>query len=365
MPAVTQTEMMAGVLKGPLDIRVEKIPVFSISPGQILIEIKACGICGSDIRYFHGENPWALHTLGVERPNPPNIVIGHEYAGKVVRVASDRDKPLLNKNVAVVCFRTCGRCDDCKRGNDQLCKTTQHIGHGAGWGTMDYYPGAMANFCIGWGDLAFPVPDDFPMEEAAMMDVIAVGVHAARQGGVRPGADVTILGAGPIGSAIQQAAFALGARRVFISDIYDRALEIANACGATRTIHSAKEPVVGIVREETGGRGADHVFDTVGTEKTFHDSLDLLAPAGTLVNMAVHGETLSFKGTAIGSERCVKTSCNFKVDDFKLGLEWLLQGKLTVKPWITHRVSLPDLPKSIRMLEEKEKHGAFKIVVRP
>lgn len=358
-------QMYAGVLKSPGKLEVEKIDVFSMADNQVLIEVKACGICGSDIRYFHGENPWALHTLGTIKDNPPNIVLGHEFAGKIVQVGSKKNEELLGKNVAVICFKTCGKCEECKNGADNLCKSTIHIGHGAGWGIQKYYPGAMAEYCLGWPELCFPVPDGFPLEEVAMMDVIAVGVHAVKQAAVRKGSTLAVIGAGPIGNAIMQAAFALGADKVWISDIYDKAIQIAQECGASRVINSKIEKFDRIIMEETYDRGVDAVLDTVGSVETFQAALSVLAPGGVLVNMAVHGNELSFKGTAIGSERCVKSSCNFKIDDFELGLKSLLERKLNVKPWITHRVSLSGFPESLRMLEEKEKHGAFKIIVDP
>jgi threonine dehydrogenase-like Zn-dependent dehydrogenase len=134
--------MSAAVLRRPQDLCLEQIPNFKPAPDQVIVEVASCGICGSDLRYYHGENPWALHTLGMPIPNPPNIVLGHEFAGTVTDAA---DFPhLAGKHVAVMSFKTCGQCRQCRSGAENLCGQTMHLGHGAGWGERDYYPGGMA-----------------------------------------------------------------------------------------------------------------------------------------------------------------------------------------------------------------------------
>lgn len=129
------------------------------APEHVLIEVGACGICGSDLRYYKGENPWALHTLGRHIDNPPNIIMGHEYAGTVVEVNSEAHEHLLGKRVGAQAFRVCGDCEFCSSGRENLCPDTIHLGHAQGWGTMDFYPGAYGEYTIAWGDLCYPMPD--------------------------------------------------------------------------------------------------------------------------------------------------------------------------------------------------------------
>ena len=106
--------MQAVVLRGPEDLVVQDVPKHDLAPGQCMIKVSHCGICGSDIRYFHGENPWAKQTLGVEVPNPPNIILGHEFVGEVVDVAEDVYQHLVGQRVVVNTFITCGTCDFCR-----------------------------------------------------------------------------------------------------------------------------------------------------------------------------------------------------------------------------------------------------------
>ena len=150
--------MKAVVLRQPRQLDWADVPDPRLTAGHdVLIQVEACGICGSDLRYWEGDNPWALHTLGRHVPNPPNIILGHEYAGVVVKVNSPAYGHLLGRHVGVQSFRTCGKCDFCRSGSQNLCRNTIHMGHAQGWGQMDYYLGAYAEYCLGWADLLFPI----------------------------------------------------------------------------------------------------------------------------------------------------------------------------------------------------------------
>jgi threonine dehydrogenase-like Zn-dependent dehydrogenase len=354
--------MPAALLRGPLDLKLAQVPHFEPAPDQVTVRVASCGICGSDLRYYHGENPWALHTLGKPQPNPPNIVLGHEFAGTV---ADARDFPhLLGKRVAVLSFKTCGECPQCRSGAENLCKRTIHLGHGAGWGEREYYPGGMAETSPAWGISCFEIPDDMNFEEAALLDVVGVGVHAARIAGVGPADSVAVFGAGPIGNAIMQTSRAMGASRAYVVDTYDVALDIARKTGATVAIEAGKEKPVETIRAANGGN-CSAVFDTVGTADTFRQSLDLLAEGGTLILMAVHDMSVNLNPLDIGSERKVKTSCNFLPEEFPLSLSLVASGQIDVKPWITHRFALSEVEKAFDTMINKEKHGAFKIMIEP
>lgn len=352
----------AAVLRAPRDLGLEQIPEFEADCDQVIVDVAACGICGSDLRYYEGENPWALHTLGKSLPNPPNIVLGHELAGTL---ADARKFPALSgKRVAVLSFKTCGECRQCRNGRANLCKGTVHLGHGAGWGERAYYPGGMAERCPVWKSSCLEIPDEMTFEEAALLDVVGVGVHAVRVAHVKPGASVAVLGAGPIGNAIMQASRAMGASRAFVVDTYDVALRIAEQCGATAAIDARERDAAPAIREANGGC-CDYVFDTVGTSRTLRQCIELLAASGTLVNMAVHDMSFSVNALELGSERSIKTSCNFLPEEFPLSLTLLSSGQITVKPWVTHRFPLREVEDAFRTALDKEKHRAFKIIVWP
>ena len=170
--------MKAVVLTKPRNLELLDIPLPKLSKeNHVLIKVEACGICGSDLRYWNGENPWALHTLGKHVENPANMVMGHEFAGEVVQVNSPKYKHYLGQRVGVQSYRVCGKCSFCTSGRENLCRDMIHIGHAQGWGKMDYYPGAYAEYCLGWADLLHPISKEISSAEAALSDILCVAVH--------------------------------------------------------------------------------------------------------------------------------------------------------------------------------------------
>jgi len=353
------------VLESPECYKLREIPQPITPTGMATLQVGACGVCGSDVRYYHGENPWALHTLGREMPNPPNIILGHEFAGRITEVAGDDPAELKGKRVATVCFRVCGHCPNCRKGRPNLCRNTIHMGHGAGWGEMEYYPGAMAEFCPVWGDQCYELPDHLNVEDAAMLDVLTVGMHAARVGEIQPGMTVVSLGAGPVGVSILQCAKALGATRLIATDTYAVALKIAEECGVDLPIDVNRDNPVEVIKENTAGLGADVVFDTVGSLETADQALSVLGDAGTLVILAVHSLDVKLNWLQLGAERRIRTSCNFLPEEFPMTLELLAKGSINVKPWFTHRFPLSEVEKAMQTAVNKKKNGAYKVVVFP
>ncbi len=219
--------MKAVVLRSPGLLEYMEVPAPKLARAEdVLIEVKACGICGSDLRYWKGENPWALHTLGHHVDNPPNIILGHEYAGVVVQVNSARYEYLLGRRVGVQPYRVCGECEFCRSGRHNLCQDTIHIGHGQGWGEMEFYPGAYAEYCLAWGDLVYPIPEGVSFQEAAMADIFGVAVHAAGRTKIPKGGAVLCMGGGPVGLSIAQVARVRGAGRVLVAETSSFAQQI-------------------------------------------------------------------------------------------------------------------------------------------
>lgn len=360
--------MKAAVLEAPRKIALREIPVWPIGsygdPDMVLVKVAACGVCGSDFRYYAGENPWAMHTLGRHVDNPPNIVLGHEFSGEVAAVLDERNSGLLGRRVAPICSRTCGTCPECRSGRTQLCPNTVHLGHGQGWGVRDFYPGAYAEYVPAWGSGCFPIPDALTFGEAAMMDILAVCAHVASRGDIRPGSPVLMMGAGPAGNGIAQAARNLGAGRVVVTDIAEVALDAARRRRFDAVVDARGKSPRDLSNElhAFAPEGFGTVFDSVGGRDSFDLGLGLLGKGGTLVNMAVHDRDIPVNFVRLGSERRITTSSNFATGDYPLALGWLESGRLAIKDWLTE-IRLEEIP---RVFAETETTGrrAFKLVIR-
>ncbi|MCJ7549628.1 MAG: alcohol dehydrogenase catalytic domain-containing protein [Anaerolineae bacterium] len=350
--------MKAILLREPYVLELVEIPRPRLtSPEQVLIEVKACGICGSDLRYYAGENPWALHTLGRHVDNPPNMLLGHEFSGVVVEVASRRHEHLLGRRVGAQAFRTCGVCDLCRSGHENLCKDTLHIGHAQGWGAMSFYPGAYAQYCIAWADLLHPMADHLSFEEEALRDFLGVAVHAVGRTDLMPGGTVLCIGGGPVGLSIAQVAWVKGASRIYISELSP----IAQRIIAQYPTFELQDPTEVDLVEVIGSATCAAVFDTVGSPETMALGLNVLAAAGTYVNLAVHDTMLSLNALALGSERRMTTSSNALYRDEREAHDLIAAGSVDMATMITHRFPLEDYAAAYELLLAEPKR-AYKIV---
>lgn len=357
--------MKAIVLQKPRTLVLTDIPEYSLTEeDHVLIKVEACGICGSDLRYWAGENPWALHTLGRHIDNPSNLVMGHEYAGEVVRVNSKKYEYLLGKRVGVQAFKVCEECSFCKSRRENLCRNMIHMGHAQGWGEMDFYPGAYAEYCLGWADLLHPIPDHVSFAEAAMADILCVAVHVVGRTNIYEGANVLCFGGGPAGLSIAQVAKTMGAKNIFISDPSPLARKVAGTFEEFIIIDPNREDVSQVIQEHIGDEKCIAIFDSVGSREQIVSGFTLLEEQGTYVNMAVHDVPLEINAKLLGSERTITTSSNAFYKDVKKAYRLIESGIIDVKPWITHQLPLEEYEKAFELLLRNPK-AAYKVVFEP
>ena len=357
--------MKALVLKSREQLEVIDVPEPELSAGQVLIKVSKCGVCGSDVRYFHGENPWAKQTLGRHVDNPPNIILGHELTGVVHEVFDDSDAHLLGKRVGINTWITCGRCNFCRNGKENLCDRTKHLGHGQGWGKMDFYPGGMAEFCPAFASQVYELPENVTDEQATFFDPLIAAIHAVDVGGPKPLDKVAILGAGPIGLLIAQVARVYGVTRTFITDIAAENVAIAEKIGSDHALNlsDGSKNLREMVMEKTNSQGVDLAFNTVGTTATILESLEILRKGGTLVLMAAREDELSFPSLLLSGERTVKTSSNAMYTDFPRAVELVSAGQVRVDPLITHRFALSAALAAFEVACNKSRTGAVKVII--
>jgi L-iditol 2-dehydrogenase len=357
--------MKALVLKTVETLEIMDVPAPKLQPGLVLIKVSKCGVCGSDIRYFHGENPWAKQTLQKEIPNPPNIILGHELTGTVVDVHDACGRDLLGKRVGINSFVTCRRCHFCRIGLENLCRQTRHLGHGQGWGKMEFYPGGMAEYCPAFAGQVYELTDQVTDDQATFLDPIIAAMHAVDVAGPRMLDAAAVQGAGPIGLLIVQMMKLHGAKTVAISDVAEVNLAVAKAVGADHVLNVAdgKRKLADLMMQITGGLGAQRVFNTVGTRESIDESLSMLSAAGTVVLMATKDPEITLSSLAISGERTVKTSSNALLSDFPRAVDLLEAGMLKVDPLVTHRFPLSRAIDAFAVACHKDKNKAIKIII--
>jgi 2-desacetyl-2-hydroxyethyl bacteriochlorophyllide A dehydrogenase len=359
--------MKAVVLRGPFRIEMVELPRPAPREDEVLIRVKAVGICGSDVRYFLGENPWALHTLGRDLKETKSFILGHEVSGEIVETGKWVRSSRVSERVGVLAFKGCEECYYCKRGFQNLCEHTLHIGHDGRWGDVEYPPGGYAEYMQIWANNAYRLPDNVSYEEATQLDGLAVAIHANNRAGVSPTENVVTIGCGAIGLMVSQVARIRGASKIIALDTRDKPLEKAEALGVDHVINIKKNKnFVDEVLKLTQGIGANVVFDTVGSNETVKAGLSMLARMGRLIMLAVTPVKIELNLTdLVGGEKVLTCSANHLYEDYVVGVELLASGKVKVRPFITHIMKLEEYKEAFNMLLHKEDYDVIKIVLKP
>lgn len=360
-----QRRMKAAVLEAPGKLILKEVPIPRLKPDEVLIKVGACGICGSDVRYYLGENPWSLHTLGIEESMPPNTILGHEVAGEIFEVGSSSFKSRLGERVGIIAFKSCGKCYYCRRGLHNLCKEMLHIGHDGRWHDVDYIPGGYAEYMPVWEDKAHPIPQNISFEEATQLDGLAVAVHAVNRARILPGESIAIIGMGPIGLMVLQVAKNVGATDTIAIDIREKPLEVASKLGADITLNGKEKDIVKDILKETDGEGVNVVFDTVGNENTVMQGLSMLARGGRLILVALSKRKITLDLTLFSGERLMTSSANNLYHEYTIAVELLSHNRVRVRPFITHIFSLDEIEEAFKIALNKEAYDAIKVVIKP
>lgn len=357
--------MKAGVLREPGNLALLEIPTPHPKEGEVLVKVGACGICGSDVRYFHGENAWSLHTLGYDEPTPAATILGHEIGGQVVEVGKNVPQDWLGKRVGVIAFRACGKCEFCFRGLPNLCADQLHIGHDGRWSGVSFVPGGYSEFVPVWEDKIYPLPDQISFIEATQLDGLAVAVHAVKRSCLSIGDTVGVVGGGAIGLLLAQVARALGASEVLVIDQRKKPLEVAKKMGINKVIQAESSRFSAELFSLFQTRKLDVIFDTVGSKDTIGESLRCLNRAGRLILLATTEEEITLKPTDLAGERMLTTSANNLYPDYPQAVSLLATGKVKVKPFITHLFPLLQLEEAFQLALNKKESEVIKVVIVP
>lgn len=298
---------------------------------DVLIEVQACGICGSDIHGYDGSTGRRI----------PPLVMGHEAAGVVVGTgASVSDLP-NGTRVTFDSMVSCGQCDFCRDGHQNLCDNRMVLGVSCG----EYRRhGAFAQRISVPRRIVYRLPDTLSFEHAALVEAVSVAVHAVSLTPIELGDTVVIVGAGMIGLLTLQAARAAGATRVIAVDVNQRRLETARSLGATDVLRGDSVDVPSAIGEMTDGRGADVALEVVGATPTVKTAIESVRKGGavTLVGNVSPTVELPLQSVVTREIRLQGTcGCN---GEYPQCIDLMNRGVIHVEPLITARISLADGP---------------------
>lgn len=336
--------MKACVLHGIADLRYEDVSTPAPGEGEVLVEIGACGVCGSDIPRVFSKGTYRFPTIP-----------GHEFAGTVAETAPGVDPAWRGARVAVFPLIPCRVCGPCTMGEYAMCENYNYLGSRC--------DGAFADYAIApvWNLLR--LPDEVSLLEGAMTEPAAVAVHALRRAGVDIGDSVLIFGAGPIGLMVAMWARAWGAAKVLLADIDAAKLEFARGLGFAETVHAGAEDPIAWTFAHTE-RGAHVVIEASGSSAAFENAVRAARTFGRVVLLGnpAGSMTLTQDGywAILRKELRVFGSWNSSYselpkNEWKLAIDFMRDKRLDLRPLVTHPVALDALPDAlIRMRDRVE-----------
>jgi 2-desacetyl-2-hydroxyethyl bacteriochlorophyllide A dehydrogenase len=316
---------------GRIEFREKQTP--ALGDLDVLIQVKAAAICGSDLHIFKGLHPSAALPVS----------IGHEAAGQVIETGRGVTKLAAGDRVTIEPIISCGKCEFCLRGSYHLCRNVSfHYRQGQG---------AFAPYFVVNEERAFKLPEGLSYEEGALIEPLSVALHAVKKSGLRLGQTSAVFGAGAIGLLVATLARRASASPVFVSDINSFRLDMATRLGATHVCNSLQADPVRSILEQTGQWGVDVSFEAVGLQATLLQALQALKKGGTANLLGLFEKPEAILPVNLFVQREIKLAGSQGYCwDFQDSLTLLENGAIDLKPLITHRLKIENLQQAFEIL---------------
>jgi L-iditol 2-dehydrogenase len=343
--------MKALLLKEYMNLEVTEFPEPEIGPEDILVSVRACGICGSDIHGIDGSSGRRI----------PPLVMGHEAAGVVAKAGSAVKSFQVGDRVTFDSMISCGKCDFCATGHRNLCNNRMVLGVSCG----DYRRhGAFAEFVSVPERICYKIPDALPFEHAALIEAVSVAVHAVEVTPVHLGDTAVVVGAGMIGLLTIQAAKNAGCTTVYAIDLDDSKLALAKTLGAAEGFNPKSCDPAEEILKRTGGKGADIVLEAVGATEPIKTALACVRKGGTvtLIGNITPKIELNLQ-SVVTREIRLQGTCGSN-GEYPACIDLLVKGLIKVDAIISAKVSLDDAPSAFKRLYNHEPN-LMKVIVQP
>ncbi|MBS5969873.1 MAG: NAD(P)-dependent alcohol dehydrogenase [Clostridium perfringens] len=330
MEGKMKVAVMNGI--GKMDLIERDIPI--VKENEVLVKLDYVGICGSDLHYYENGR------IGDYIVEPP-FVLGHEPGGVVVEVGNKVKHLNIGDRVALEPGKTCGHCEFCKTGRYNLCSDVIFF-------ATPPVDGVFQEYVAHEADLCFKLPENVSTLEGALIEPLAVGFHAAIQGGARIGQTAVVMGAGCIGLVSMMALKAMGVSNVYVVDIMEKRLEKALELGATGIINAKEKNAIEEVMKITNNNGCDLVIETAGTEITTVQAIHMAKKGSNivLVGYSKSGEMTLPMSLVLDKELTFKTVFRYR-HIYDMAIEAVASGKVNLKGIITNEFDLDDVQKAM------------------
>jgi L-iditol 2-dehydrogenase len=329
----------APVLTAPEKFEFQSVPEPTPGPGEVLVEVQWCGICGSDIHAYHGTHPF-MH---------PPLILGHEFSAVVRGTGEGVEGLSSGDRVTVEPILACGKCVNCDSGRYHLCLQRKVIGCQS--------TGAYARLMTVPAERVLPIPDAVSFEAGATVEPLAVGVRGIRRAHLEEGEGVLVFGAGTIGLLTAEVAQASGADTLAIADLSAFRLKVAEEMGIPETIQVPSQDLKERIRTIFGPGGPDLLVDCVGGEAdAFDDALRLARPGTRILAVGIFAQpvTVPHLVNLVEHELAVIGTSIYQREDFEEAIELLAEKKVDPEPIITHRFPLDRVSEAFALTSQPD-----------
>lgn len=345
--------MKAAVLEKLERMIVKEVEIPGVGKEEILVRVKSCAICGSDIRIYHQGNP---------RVKPPQI-IGHEIAGEVVEVGEKIESFKAGDRVAIGADVPCGVCKFCRNGLGNNCLINYAIGYQFSGGFAEYI--LLNETTVKYGPL-HKIPDNLSFDEASLAEPLACCLNGYELANLKVGDSVVIIGAGPIGLMLVELAKSMGASKIILSQRSKERLKIARKFSADLLISSLEENFVERVMQETEGEGTDVVMVACANPSAQEEALKIVGHRGRVNffgGLPPGSAKIKINSNLIHYKECFVLGSHGSVPrQHKIALDLLSKGLIKGKDFITHHFGLDEIKEAFKVAE---KHQGLKVIISP
>lgn len=310
-----EKEMVQQIMRAPHQVGFRKVPVPAVLPGQVKVRIQMIGICGSDIHVFHGTHPFTSYP----------VTQGHEVSGEIVEVGENVTNLTIGQRVTIEPQVVCGKCYPCRHGKYNLCEELKVMGFQT--------TGIASTYFVVDAAKATPLPEGMDYKAGAMLEPLAVAVHAVRRAGNVSGLKIAVLGAGPIGNLVAQTAKGLGAASVMITDVSDYRLALAKSVGVDFAVNTKKENFGEALVRCFGPGKADVIYDCAGNNTTIGQAIAYARKGSAIILVAVFaGMAQADLAVLNDHELDLNTTMMYRHEDYVKAMELVTNQLVALEP---------------------------------
>ncbi|MBK8019977.1 MAG: alcohol dehydrogenase catalytic domain-containing protein [Chloroflexi bacterium] len=332
--------MKQAIMTAPGKIEFANVEKPTPKENEVILQTRRIGVCGSDIHVFHGLHPYTSYP----------VVQGHEISGVVADFGPGVTGLKVGDKITFMPQVTCGECYPCTHGMYHICEALKVMGFQTGGAAQEFFALPAEN--------VLKLSDSMSLDQAAMIEPIAVTVHALTRGGVAEGKRVVVLGAGTIGNLTAQVAKALGAKAVMITDVSPYKLAKARECGIDFVVNTAEEKLADAIARDFGPEKADLILECVGVEPTITEAVACARKGSTIVIVGVFGRKPQVDlGLVQDRELTLTGPLMYQRPDYECAIELVEKGKLHLDSMITHRFTFDQYLEAYHAIENA--HGEY------